>query len=104
MATAGGSAWLIRTVASRMPETVAVQTVEGRLTDELRLSGLEVRWTGGTATIGRLTWRWRAAGLLHRNVRIRSLNLEGCDPCHNPRKRPATRTLELALADLPGRR
>ncbi|ABA87448.1 protein of unknown function, DUF490-containing [Syntrophotalea carbinolica DSM 2380] len=102
MATAGGSAWLIRTVASRMPETVAVQTVEGRLTDELRLSGLEVRWTGGTATIGRLTWRWRAAGLLHRNVRIRSLNLEDVTLVTIPEKDQPREPLDLAWPELPG--
>ncbi len=76
MATPKGADWLIRSLASRAPETLVVGSVEGRLTDELVLSDLELRWDGGAISIGRLGWRWRATGLLHRNVRIRSLSLE----------------------------
>lgn len=76
MATSRGSAWLVRTLVGRMPETVAVQSIEGRLSDAMVLSGVTVRWEGGQASIKRLAWRWRATGLLPRHLRIRALHLE----------------------------
>jgi autotransporter translocation and assembly factor TamB len=101
MATSGGSAWLIRTAADRLPGKIAVQSVEGRLTDEIILSGLDIGFENGNVNIGRLTWRWRAAGLLHRNVRIRTLHLEDVTLATIPEEDKPTEPLDLGWPALP---
>lgn len=102
MATSTGADWLIRTLASRAPETFSVQSVEGRLTDELILSGVALHWDGGDVAIGRLGWRWRAAGLLHRNVRIRSLQLEDVTLATQSKPDEPETPLDLSWPQLPG--
>jgi translocation and assembly module TamB len=102
MATPTGSDWLIRTLANRAPETFAVQSVEGRLTDELILSGVALHWDGGEVSIGRLGWRWRATGLLHRNVRIRSLSLDDVTLVTQSRPDEPDTPLDFSWPELPG--
>ena len=102
MATPRGSEWLIRNLASRAPETFTVQSVEGRLTGDMVLSGIELHWDGGEVAIGRLGWRWRATGLLHRNVRIRSLSLEDVTLITQPRPDEPDTPLDFSWPELPG--
>jgi len=102
MATRGGTAWLIRTAADHMPGSVVVQSVEGRLADEIILSGLKLRWEKGELAVGRLTWRWRTTGLLHRNLRIRTLRLEDVSLVTTQAEEQPQKPLDLTWPDLPG--
>ena len=102
MATPRGSEWLVRNLVKRAPENVAVQSVEGRLTGDMVLSGIKLYWDGGEVAIGRLGWRWRATGLLHRNVRIRSLSLEDVTLVTQPRPDEPETPLDFSWPELPG--
>jgi translocation and assembly module TamB len=100
--TSAGADWLVRGLAGRMPDTLAVASVEGCLADELVLSGIELRWSGGTASVGRLVWRWRDLQWLRRSVRLRGVQLEDVTLVTLAREETSASPPDVTWPRLPG--
>ena len=81
----GGGAWLVSTDAGARallaginrwsPLTIEVDTLSGRLIDELRLDGMRLRWTGGEAEIPTLLLRWQPHQLFRWELTVEELSL-----------------------------
>ena len=83
LALLGGGVWLISTASGARallsgisrwsPLTIEVDTLSGRLTDELRLDGVRLRWPGGEAKIPTLHLSWQPRQLFRGEFRIEEL-------------------------------
>ena len=81
----GAGAWLVgsdsggRTLLAGInrwsPLTIEVETLSGRLIDELRLDVVKLRWPGGEAATPTLRLRWQPRQLLHAELTIEELTL-----------------------------
>ena len=82
----GAGAWLVGSdsggrallagVNRWSPLTIEIETLSGRLIDELRLDGVRLRWPGGEAATPTLRLRWQPRQLLHAELTIEELALE----------------------------
>ena len=70
-----GSRALLAGVNRWSPLTIEVETLSGRLIDELRLDGVRLRWPGGEAATPTLRLRWQPRQLLHAELTIEELSL-----------------------------
>ncbi|MDZ4183492.1 MAG: translocation/assembly module TamB domain-containing protein [Desulfuromonadales bacterium] len=70
-----GSRALLAGVNRWTPLTIEVETLSGRLMDELRLDGVRLRWPGGEAATPVLRLRWQPRQLLHTELTIDELTL-----------------------------
>jgi translocation and assembly module TamB len=81
----GGGAWLVGTdsgaralldgVTRWSSVKIEVDSVSGRLVDELRLDGMRLRWTGGEVEIPSLLLRWQPRQLFRWEFTVEELSL-----------------------------
>jgi translocation and assembly module TamB len=74
--TASGARALLAGVSRWSPLTIEVDTLSGRLVDELRLDGVRLRWPDGTAETPTLRLRWQPRQLLHLELTVEELALD----------------------------
>ena len=82
--TPQGARWLLETGARAGGAQLAIDRVEGRLIDDLRLWRVRVRRRETGATFDRLRLRWRPGRLLRGELAVAELALEGGDITTGP--------------------
>lgn len=89
IATPWGVDWLWSLAKPRLPDTVQVDSVSGRLIGPLELRGVAVTTDTATVRLERASLDWRPSRLLLARVQIADLDVQGLDLRLSPARQPA---------------
>ncbi|MEJ2519177.1 MAG: translocation/assembly module TamB domain-containing protein [Desulfuromonadales bacterium] len=73
--TESGSHWLLRRVFDRLPASIEVAAIEGRLSDRIALHHVRARWEQGTLELGDLVVQWSPWPLFQQRLHVAQLDL-----------------------------
>ena len=75
--TPEGTRALLKTISTLTPLEIDTQEISGRLMDDLKIQGLQIRWPQGELKARFFHLQWRATDLWNRRIIIQEISLEG---------------------------
>ncbi|MBE0427021.1 MAG: translocation/assembly module TamB domain-containing protein [Nitrospirae bacterium] len=100
--TSNGAEWLIASVSKLTHIEISFESIEGRLWDNIKLDGLQIKWSNGNLTTERVYLKWQPLYLITGNVAVREFSINSLQLTDNsPGKKPDF--LWPKIGGLPGR-